>query len=119
MRTLTVTPLAAGSATISLTQTSNTTEGTFNLAPATFTVNVAPPPNTPPVVTVAGVTIGAEYAKGAVPAATCNVTDAEDGNASFAAVVGQVTGPHSADGSASRPRRAPTRTPGARQPSRA
>lgn len=98
VRTLTVTPLAAGSATISLTQTSNTTEGTFNLAPATFTVNVAPPPNTPPVVTVAGVTIGAEYAKGAVPAATCNVTDAEDGNASFAAVVGQVTGPHAADG---------------------
>jgi hypothetical protein len=41
---LTVTPHSAGSATISLSQTSNTTSGTFNLAPATFTVTVNPPP---------------------------------------------------------------------------
>ena len=40
--------MAAGSATISVSQTSNTTGGTFNLAPATFTVNVAPPANTAP-----------------------------------------------------------------------
>ena len=30
-------------------------------------------------VTVSGVSTGANYDKGSVPAATCNVTDAEDG----------------------------------------
>src|SRR3954454_10153037 len=34
--TLTVTPLRAGSTTISVAETSNNTGGTFNLAPATF-----------------------------------------------------------------------------------
>jgi hypothetical protein len=82
--TLTVSPVAQGSATISLSQTSNTTAGTFNLAPATFTVNVSPPPNTAPSVSVDGVSGGANYEKGFVPAATCNVTDAEDGPSSFA-----------------------------------
>lgn len=50
---LTVTPVGTGSATISLSQTSNNTGGTFNLAPASFTVNVgAPTPtdSTPPVI---------------------------------------------------------------------
>lgn len=89
---LTVTPVSQGSATISLSQTSNSTEGTFNLANATFTVNVAPPPNTAPTLTIAGVTSGAEYAKGSVPAATCEVTDAEDGPKSFAATLSAVTG---------------------------
>ena len=56
---LTVHPVAQGSTTISVTQTSNTTGGTFNLAPATFTVNVAPPANTAPQVQVTGVTGGA------------------------------------------------------------
>jgi hypothetical protein len=52
--TITVTPQAAGSATVTLGQTSNDTGATFNLAPATFTVNVsaAPPSDTtPPVIT--------------------------------------------------------------------
>lgn len=52
--TLTVTPTGVGSATISLSETSNSTEGTFNLEPAKFTVVVsAPPPSdvTPPVIT--------------------------------------------------------------------
>lgn len=40
---VTVTPVGGGSSTVSLTQTSNNTGGTFNLAPATFTVNVAAP----------------------------------------------------------------------------
>lgn len=44
--TLTVTPVGPGSASISLGLTSNNTGGTFNLAPATFTVTVAEP--TPP-----------------------------------------------------------------------
>ena len=38
---LTVTPVATGSATVSLTQSANTTSGTFNSAPATFNVTVS------------------------------------------------------------------------------
>jgi hypothetical protein len=95
---LTVTPVTQGSATISLSQTSNSTGGTFNLAPAAFTVNVAPPANTAPTVSVAGVTGGASYNKGSVPAATCQVTDAEDGNSSFPATLSAITGPYAADG---------------------
>jgi hypothetical protein len=98
LKTLTVTPHNQGMATISVSQTSNNTGGTFNLAPATFNVNVTPPPNTPPTVTVAGVTGGASYNKGSVPAATCQVTDAEDGNSSFAATLSAVTGPYASDG---------------------
>jgi hypothetical protein len=96
--TLTVTPHSQGSATISVSQTSNTTTGSFNLAPATFTVNVAPPANTAPSVSVGGVTGGAAYEIGFVPAATCNVTDAEDGNSSFAATLSAITGPLAAYG---------------------
>jgi hypothetical protein len=95
---LTVTPVATGSASISASQTSNNTGGTFNLAPATFTVNVTPPPNTAPTVTVGGVTGGASYAKGTVPVATCNVLDAEDGPSSFPATLSAVTGPFASDG---------------------
>jgi hypothetical protein len=96
--TLTVTPHNQGSATISVSQTSNNTGGTFNFSPATFTVNVAPPPNTAPTVSITGVTGGASYEIGSVPAATCNVTDAEDGNSSFAATLSAVSGPLSAYG---------------------
>lgn len=87
--TLTIHAVSAGTTTVRVSQTSNDTGGTFNLAPATFDVNVtAPAPaNTAPVVTVDGVDQGAEYSKGAVPAATCKVTDAEDGNKSFAAAL--------------------------------
>jgi hypothetical protein len=96
--TLTVTPHAQGSATVSVTQTANTTGATFALASAAFTVNVAPPPNTPPLIAVVGVTGGASYAKGSVPAAMCDVTDAEDGDSSFAATLSAVSGPYAADG---------------------
>jgi hypothetical protein len=96
--TLTVKPLAAGSTTISLAQTSNNSGGTFTLAQATFVVNVTPPPNTAPGLVVAGVTGGSSYNKGSVPAATCEVTDAEDGNSSFPATLSAITGPYSADG---------------------
>ena len=51
VKTLTVTPVAAGSTSISAAQTANTTGGTFNLAPAAFTVTVtaaaAPAPADP------------------------------------------------------------------------
>lgn len=101
---LTVTPHSAGTATISVTETSNNTGATFNLAPATFAVNVtAPPPppgpaNTAPTVEVSGVTAGGSYSKGSVPPATCQVTDAEDGNRSFAATLSSITGPYASDG---------------------
>jgi hypothetical protein len=51
---ITVTPVSVGSTNISLSLVSNNTEGTFNLAPATFTVNVSAPvptDSTPPVIT--------------------------------------------------------------------
>ena len=97
-KTLTITPVGVGSANITVAQTSNTTGGTFDLAHATFTVNVSAPPNTAPTVDITGVTPGDSYNKGSVPAATCQVTDAEDGNSSFAATLSAVTGPYAADG---------------------
>ncbi|MGH8868574.1 MAG: PxKF domain-containing protein [Actinomycetes bacterium] len=99
-RTLTITPVSAGSATVSVSQTSNTTAGTFDLAPATFTVNVAPPAvtNTPPIMDITGVSTGASYAKGSGPSAVCEVTDAEDGDSSFAATLSAVTGEYASDG---------------------
>lgn len=99
-QTLTVTPVAQGSSTVSVSQTSNNTGATFNLAPSTFTVNVtAPAPsNAAPTVSVAGVTGGASYNKGSVPAATCQVTDAEDGSRSFAATLSAITGDYASDG---------------------
>jgi hypothetical protein len=100
VQTLTVTPLSGGTTTVSLSQVSNTTGATFNLAPATFTVNVTPtaPANTPPTVIVTEVAAATSYEKGAVPAAGCSVTDAQDGNSSFAASLSAITGPRSAFG---------------------
>lgn len=100
LHTLTLSPIGMGSATISLSQVSNNTGGTFNLDPATFAVNVsaATPTNTPPSITISGVTNLATYDKGSVPAAICNVTDTEDGNSTFAATLSAITGPYAADG---------------------
>ena len=98
VKTVTVTSSAVGSASVTLTQVSNTTGASFNLAPAAFTVHVVPPPNTPPTVTVTGVEHGASYAKGSVPVAGCAVEDAEDGSSSFAADLSAVTGAYAADG---------------------
>jgi hypothetical protein len=74
--------------------------GTYNTNPAKFTLHVlaAPPTNTPPTVAVTGVEDGETYNKGSVPAAMCNVTDAEDGNSSFAATLSAITGPYASDG---------------------
>jgi hypothetical protein len=97
---LTLTPVAVGSASVTARILGNNTGGSFDLAPAAFTVNVsAPAPsNTAPQLTVSGVTTGASYAKGSVPAAICNVTDAEDGPSSFAATLGAITGADAATG---------------------
>lgn len=99
-KALTITPVGAGSATVSASQVSNTTDGTFNLAPATFTVNVAAPApsNTAPVLNITGATNGGSYAKGSVPASVCAVVDAEDGNSSFAPTFSALTGPDAANG---------------------
>lgn len=93
-RLVAVTPVSSGSTTVSLSQTSNTTGGSFNLAPATFTVNVASPTpaNAAPAVNVTGVAMGASYEFGNVPTALCAVTDAEDGTTSFAASLGPIEG---------------------------
>lgn len=98
--TVEVHPVAAGSATVTASVVSNNSQGTFNLAPATFQVNVsAPAPsNTAPVLTITGTATGGSYAKGAVPATTCNVTDAEDGPKTFAATLSAITGPDSGTG---------------------
>ncbi len=90
--TLTVTPLKTGSTTVSVSWKADTAEGSFSYDGATFTVNVVPPPNTAPGISVKGVTPGASYEFGSVPDATCEVTDAEDGNSSFAATLTAVTG---------------------------
>ena len=82
-KALTVTPVAQGSATVSVSQTSNNTGGTFNLAPATFTVNVATPvvTNTPPVLTVPGAVgpVEATAPGGAAVAYTASASDSQDG----------------------------------------
>jgi hypothetical protein len=96
--TLTVTPHKVGQTTISLSLTSNSSGGTFNLVPATFTVNVAPPANTAPAVSVQGVTQSASYNKGSVPTATCLVTDAEDQSPAAIPTLSAITGPYAADG---------------------
>ncbi|TLM83150.1 PxKF domain-containing protein [Pseudarthrobacter sp. NamE5] len=99
-KALTIDPLAAGSATVLAKQVSNTSGGSFNLAPATFTVNVtAPAPsNTAPVLNISGVANGGSYPKGSVPAALCNVTDAEDGNSTLDAKLSAISGTDAATG---------------------
>ncbi len=93
--TLTVTPLTEGSTTISLAPKAILVDkGTFDWAPATFIVNVAPavPSNTAPQISISDVTGGASYEIGSVPAATCMVTDAEDGDSSFLASLSDISG---------------------------
>jgi hypothetical protein len=61
------------------------------------TVSVASA-NTAPEVTLSGPNDGDSYEFGSVPSATCDVTDAEDGNSSPAAELSAITGPLSAYG---------------------
>ena len=75
--------------------------GRYDVTDAAFTLHVhapPPPPNTVPSVSVTGVTDGASYDKGQVPAAMCEVTDAEDGPSSFAATLSAVNGTYASDG---------------------
>ncbi len=72
---------------------------TLNENPAKFTLTVNAPTvtNTPPTVTVGGVT-ATSYEFGAVPTAVCNVSDAEDTNESATPVLSAITGPLAAFG---------------------
>ena len=65
---------------------------------ANFILHVTGASNTAPSVAVAGVSHGATYEFGAVPAATCNATDTEDGPSSFGATVGALSGPRAGAG---------------------
>jgi hypothetical protein len=67
--------------------------------PLCVTTNSA---NTPPSVYVTGVSNGASYEAGSVPAAGCSVTDTEDGTSTFAASLSSITGPLAAYGLGSR-----------------
>ncbi|MGN6578136.1 MAG: HYR domain-containing protein [Nocardioides sp.] len=95
---ITVTPKAAGSANVTVSVSSNNTGGTFDVAPATFTVNVAKPANTAPTVSVKGVTSGSAYEYGNVPVAQCEAVDKEDGTSTFRAALSAITGPRASDG---------------------
>lgn len=95
---VTVSPVATGSASIEFSLVSNNSGGSFTLDTARFTVTVTPPPNSPPGLSVTGVTGGSSYEFGSVPVATCLVTDAEDGASSFLSTLSAVSGPLSAYG---------------------
>ncbi|GAA2731334.1 hypothetical protein GCM10009867_04730 [Pedococcus aerophilus] len=88
-KALTLSAVAAGSTSVSLVQTQNNSQGTFNVAPATFTVNVASaaPSNTAPTVNVVGAVSGQHYTWGTQPSPTCSVNDKEDGATTFAATL--------------------------------
>ncbi|MFM9272911.1 PxKF domain-containing protein [Pseudarthrobacter sp. NKDBFgelt] len=99
-KNLTISPVGAGSATVTATEISNTTTGTFNLAPATFRVDVAAPApaNTAPLMSLDGPAAGGSYQKGSVPDAVCKVTDVEDGPSTFDALLSAISGQDGASG---------------------
>jgi hypothetical protein len=66
--------------TTGLYTVSSTGSGTYDVSTARFTVNVDPPPNNPPDVSVTGVEHGAVYEYNDVPEAGCSVTDDNDTN---------------------------------------
>lgn len=70
----------------------------LNTDNADFTLTVNGTANTAPTVTVAGVDDGASYEEDAVPVATCQVTDAQDGASSFPATLSAITGVNAAHG---------------------
>ena len=96
--TITVTPVSEGETTISFREIERTGDVKGNFTFTSFTVRVAAPSNTAPRISIAGVTGGASYNKGSVPAATCQVTDAEDGSRTFAATLSAITGAYASDG---------------------
>jgi hypothetical protein len=102
--TITVNPIGAGTADITLglvsftTNTSSVTKESFDLLPGRFTVNVNPPANSAPQISVTGVTHGALYEYGNVPVARCSIEDAEDGNLISDAILSAISGELSGHG---------------------
>ncbi len=87
---VTFTVKSLGKKEVSLTRTSGVT---LNTGGSAFTItSTAPAANTAPTVTVGGVT-ATSYEFGAVPAAVCNVTDAEDTSESASPSLSAITGP--------------------------
>jgi hypothetical protein len=99
-QTITVTPVKAGSATISVSGPSSITVGsgknaetrTFSYGQGTFNVNVAEPANTAPTVKVTGVLDKSQHEYGSVPKAQCSVEDKEDGNKTVDPTLGSISG---------------------------
>jgi hypothetical protein len=89
---------ATATATSGVFTVSGTGSGTYDVRTAQFTVNVTPPPNTPPDVSVTGVEHGAFYEINDVPTPGCSVTDAEDTDESATAQVSTISGPLAAYG---------------------
>ena len=77
----------SGNATVSIISGPAGSGSYFNQVLIPITVTQPTPTNTKPSVAVTGVVDGASYEIGAVPDATCAVTDAEDGASSTAAVL--------------------------------
>lgn len=76
-----------------ITVSKSSGSGTYETNSAKFTLHVLAVTNTPPSVSVTGVSDGASYEFGFVPVAECSVTDAEDGPSTFAATLSAVSGP--------------------------
>lgn len=75
-----VTPVGTGVATVTLTQITNTTSGTFNLVPASFTATVTADTE-PPVLTLpSAMTVEATSASGATVSYVASATDANPTN---------------------------------------
>ena len=94
----TFTPTASGTWMVRICKPSgNCASGGNLLASSTFTVLPAVS-NTPPSVSITGVTNDASYEINTVPVATCSVTDTEDGPSSSPATLSPITGSHAAFG---------------------
>jgi hypothetical protein len=93
--TFTATKSGTYDVTASVTGGLATGDGFKKLA---FQITVNGPSNTAPTVAVTGVTDGASYELGAVPAAGCQVTDAEDGNSTKPATLSSISGSLAAHG---------------------
>ena len=94
-QSVTFSAAAAGDYFITTTYSDSGPGGYTNSA--NWTLHVASA-NTAPVVSVTGVTDGTTYNKGAVPDASCSVTDSQDGPSSFAATLSAVTGTYASEG---------------------
>ena len=95
---LSVTPLTQGTTTISLTQTTNTSAGTWNAAPATFTVNVGAAAVTNNAPVVGSAASDADGIEGDLLTASGSFTDSDGDSLSLSANNGEGTFTDNGDG---------------------